>query len=847
MERAPFPNKLAFPSFTHFELPLNQTLLENYFATLRVIIVTMKYLKLIISLSLTIGIFFAFNTQIGSLPPLGKFLNPFSGVWQNETDEAINGEVTIPGLIAPVTIHYDAQMIPHIFAQNEHDLYKAQGYVTAKHRLWQLEFQTYAAAGRLSEIFGANALDYDRTERRRGMTYGAEQSIAYMKKNDPETLQLIQDYSDGVNAYINQLKPKDYPVEYKLLDYTPEAWSPKKTALLLMYMTKMLAGKDDDLEYTNVLRLIGPDHFNELFPDFFNHTDPVIPKETDWSFINVPQTKIPENTTVLDTITETIEKPHPDNGSNNWAISGSKSKSGHPILANDPHLGLNLPSIWFVMQLSTPEHNAFGATIPGALSIISGFNQHIAWGETNATRDVIDWYKITFNKNRTKYQHNGDWKDVTVRVEEIKVKSGEIFKDSVLYTHHGPVVFDTNFKSKNERFGYAMRWIGHDGGNHQKTFIELNKAKNYDAYVAALKHWKAPSQNFVFASTEGDIALWIQGKFANKWEGQGKFLMDGSNPANDWQSFIPQQFNAHTKNPKRGFVSSANQHPVDEQYPFYVFNDGYETYRNRIINDYFNSKDTFGVDDFKALQNNTYNLKAAELVPYMLSQMESTELTDNEKIIYQEIKDWKFYNDIDQVGPSIWEYWYDTLYDLLWDELENEQIALTKPYAYQTIYLLKNKGNHPFMDIIETEKQTETASDLFVLSFKKTAAHFTALKRENTNYQWGGYKGTFAGHLLQGLPAFSRFDIPIGGGRSIVNAASKNHGPSWRMIVEMTTPPSAIGIYPGGQSGNPGSRFYDNFIDDWAVGKYHKLNFLQSNQATKAIIGTQTLKPQTHD
>ncbi|WP_422105224.1 penicillin acylase family protein [Winogradskyella sp.] len=808
----------------------------------------MKYLKLLLSFVLTIGIFFVLNTKLGSIPPLGKFLNPTSGIWQNEKDEAITGEVSIPGLKDQVTVHYDQHMIPHVFAQNEHDLYKAQGYLTAKHRLWQLEFQTHAAAGRLSEIFGERALNYDRTERRRGMGYGAEQAIAYMEQHDNETLSYVQDYADGVNAYINQLNPKDYPVEYKLLDYEPEAWSPKKTALLLMYMTKMLAGGDDDLEYTNVLRLIGQDHFDLLFPDFFDVTDPVIPKETDWSFIDVPQTPLPASqAAVLDTIVETIEKPNPDNGSNNWAVSGAKSATGNPILANDPHLGLNLPAIWFVMQLSTPEHNAFGATIPGALSVISGFNQHIAWGETNATRDVIDWYKVEFNADRTQYKYDGGWKDVNLRVEDITIRGKENYVDSVLYTHHGPVVYDKNYKSDEELAGYAMRWIGHDGGNNQKTFIALNKAKNYDEYVSALQCWNAPAQNFVFASTEGDIALWIQGKFANKWEGQGKFLMNGSNPENDWQSYIPQKFNAHTKNPERGFVSSANQHPVDENYPYYVFNDGYETYRNRVINDYFDSKDSFSVEDFKDLHNNNYNLKASELVPYMLEHMDATSLSDDEKAIYEEIKAWNFNNDIDEVGPSIWRQWYGRLYNITWDEFAVEDTALDAPTTYQTIYLLKNHGDHEFMDFVETKDKTETAKDLFLLAFKKAAERLMEIKEEEGDYTWANYKGTYAGHLLQGLPAFSRFDIPIGGDRNIVNATSENHGPSWRMIVEMTSPPTAIGIYPGGQSGNPGSQYYDNFIDDWAAGNYYTLNFLQSDNATDATIGTQTLTPAKND
>jgi len=800
----------------------------------------MKYLKFTLSLLLTASVFYGLNNKFGSIPPIGKFLNPYTGVWQNETDETITGTVPIDGLKDKVTVHYDAQLIPHLFAQNENDLYRAQGYITAKHRLWQMEFQTYAAAGRLSEIIGEAALNYDRQQRRRGMGFGAEQAIAKIKE-DPKTNALVEAYAEGVNSYINQLQPKDFPVEYKLLDYHPEPWTIKKTALLLMYMTKDLAGGDSDLEYTNALRMFGKERFDLLYPDFFDVIDPIIPKETDWSYIDVPITETPESELPLDSIPKTLDKPNPDNGSNNWAISGEKSYSGNPILANDPHLGLNLPSIWFVMQLSIPTHNAFGATLPGALGIISGFNTNISWGETNATRDVLDWYKIEFkDETRRQYKYGDDWKAVSFRIEEIKIKGKAAYIDSVCYTHHGPVTYDKNFMGDNKLAGYAMKWSGHIGGNNQKTFLELNKGRNYDDYVNALKHYTAPAQNFVFASTEGDIAIWVQGKLPNKWKGQGKFLMDGSNPKHDWQSFIPQHFNAHTKNPERGFVSSANQHPVDESYPFYVFNDGYETYRNRVINNFFNSKETFNIQDFKDLHNNNYNLKAAELLPYIFETMDASTLTAEELSIFNEIKSWDFNNNIDELGPSIYSIWWSKLYDLVWDEYDVENVALDKPFTYQTIHLLKTKGDDEFMDIVETP-ETETAKELFLISFKKAAKSLMDWKAENGDYNWNAYKSTYVGHLLQALPAFSRFNLPIGGGGNIVNATKKNHGPSWRMIVEMSSPPTALGIYPGGQSGNPGSKYYDNFIDDWAAGNYHNLNFLQSDIKTDAVIDTQTL------
>ncbi|SHG77908.1 penicillin acylase family protein [Winogradskyella jejuensis] len=804
----------------------------------------MKYLKLLITAILTAAVFYGLNNKFGDIPALGKFLAPNQGIWQNEGDEIISGEIAISGLDEAVTVHYDAQLIPHIFAKNDKDLYKAQGYITAKHRLWQMEFQTYAAAGRLSEIIGEGALNYDREQRRNGMLFGAENSLDVVKQ-DPEALALLEAYSAGVNAYINSLEPENYPVEYKLLGYQPEAWTIDKTMHLLMYMTDMLCGRDYDLEFTNTIKKFGKKRFDILFPDFYDIIDPVIPKDTDWSYIDTEMTEIPEGEMADDTIsvTELMTKPHPNNGSNNWAVAPKKSASGNAILASDPHLGLNLPSIWFVMQLSTPEHNVYGATLPGALGVIIGFNDDISWGVTNATRDVKDWYKIDFeDKSRKAYKYNGQWKETSVRLEEIKIKGKETFIDSVIYTHHGPVSYDYNFKSDNELKGYAMKWAGHIGHNFTDLFYKLNRAKDYNDYRDAIKNHVAPAQNFVFASKTGDIAMWVQGQFPNKWKGQGKFLMDGSNPDHDWQSFILSDYNAHTKNPERGFVSSANQHPTDSMYPFYVFNDGYDTYRSRIINNFFRSKEKFDVEDFKDLQNNNFNLKASEIVPYLIENLEISELSEDEKEALDILKNWDFDNHIDSKAPGLFSSWNNSLYNLLWDEFDVEEETLKWPFTYQYMYMLKNHPDDDFMDIQDTPEK-ETAKDLIQQSFKETVEKLNKWKEKNGDYTWKNYKRSYVGHLLQALPAFSVQNIPIGGDGNTVNAMTRNHGPSWRMIVEMGDKPKGFGIYPGGQSGNPGSKYYDNFIDDWAKGDYFEINFLQSESDSTSIQSTQTLKP----
>ncbi len=801
-------------------------------------------MKFLLSLLLTLGIFYGLNTKFGIIPPLGKFLDPFHGFWQNEITEtdSPNEAINIEGLSQPVSVHYDDKLIPHVFAQNDEDLYRAQGYITSMHRLWQMEFQTHASAGRLSEIVGAQAIDYDKGQRRKGMVFGAQNTVKMMSEN-PTQKKLIEAYRDGINSYINTLSNADLPVEYKLLDYKPELWTLEKTALLLMYMTDMLAGGDADLENTNALKLWGKEVFDLLYPDFYANQDPVIPGEKDWSDVDGTIPEKPETTFPTDFISQTMDKPHPHNGSNNWAVSPEKSANGNAMLANDPHLGLNLPSIWYSMQLSTPEKRTFGVTLPGALGIVIGHNDSIAWGVTNATRDVKDWYKIEFqDDSRSAYRYDGAWRATTKTIEEIKVRGAKSVYDTVIYTHHGPVSYDHSFGSTNEKVGYAMKWTGHMPSNNQQTLLELNKARNYEEYKSALVHFSAPAQNFVFASTTGDIALWVQGKFANKWPEQGKFLMDGSTSKHEWQDFIPQEHNAHVKNPERGFVSSANQHPTDENYPYYVYDHSYEAYRNRVINDFFRSKDKVTLDDFKALHNNNYNLKAAMLLPTLLDSTDVSGLTADQRAFFDEVSQWNYFNEIGENGPTIWERWWQRLYVMAWDEMQIDSIALNFPKSNQTIWLMKNQPDLQFFDIMETS-EVETAKDLFLKSFLEAAEDLQKLK-DKGSYNWGNYKGTFVGHLLQALPAFSRFNLPIGGNGGIVNATSRNHGPSWRMIVELAETPKAWAIYPGGQSGNPGSKYYDNMIDDWAAGKYFEALFMKSaDQVSDRILFSQTLNP----
>lgn len=807
----------------------------------------MKLRKFFTSLAITLLLIFLMDRgwMIGSIPipPLGKFLDPYHGFWQNIEPNGYQGkkQLMIPGLQEPVSIVYDSLLIPHIFAKNNNDLYLAQGYVTAMHRLWQMEFQTHAAAGRVSEIVAGDAiLDYDRRQRRLGMTYGAVKALDAMEQH-PAVIQ----YTKGVNAYIQSLRYVDLPFEYKLLDYKPEPWTPLKCALLLKNMAQTLNFGDKDIEMTNALKLFGKEMVDLLYPDNEHVGDPIVDKPGQWNFAPVALNDTPP--ALPDELIGISKPPPPDPtiGSNNWAVSGSKTYTGYPMLAGDPHLQLNLPSIWYAIQLNAPGINAMGASLPGVPTITIGFNDSIAWSVTNAQRDLVDWYKITFkDKTRDQYLLDGKWVNSRKVIERITVRGGPTFYDTVVYTHWGPVVYDHSFHAGNELNGYALRWIAHDASEEINAFYRLNRAKNHAEFSEALNYFSMPAQNFAFASVAGDIAMRVQGKFPVRRKDEGKFVLDGTRRSNGWLAFIPNEQNIADKNPPRGFVSSANQYPADSTYPYYITATHYEAYRNRRINNVLRNSGNITYRDMMKLQTDNYNLKAAESLPTFLSHLDTTTLTHLQKQAYRVLRSWDYINSANSAGASYYEAWWDNLMTLIWDEMSDTSTALQVPTTYTTIKLIKEHPTLEFFDILSTPEK-ETAADVVHKAFLLAVEDIENWKTEHATLPvWAEYKGSYIAHLLPGLTPLS-VPVKTGGNHDIVNAHSRTHGPSWRMIVSLE--PSGVkawATYPGGQSGNPGSAFYTNLVPRWAAGDYYSLLFLRArDQDLQKVFYTTTLNP----
>lgn len=804
----------------------------------------MRIVPFAVSFVITAALVFLFSRPLGPMPfPLGKFISPQHGFWQNAepADESFDAELVLGGLKGKADVYFDERLVPHVFAENDEDLYFIQGYLHAKFRLFQMDLQTRAAEGRASEIAGSRAIEYDKEQRRLGMAYAAENALKEIDK-DPATKAIFDSYTNGVNAYINSLTTKTLPLEYKLLNFYPAKWSNFRTAVLLKMMAKMLSsGTEQDLSYTNAKSVFTEDELQMIYPQVPDSLMPIVPKGTVFGLPGITPVAPPDADSLYfsrkDTILASeISRPDANNGSNNWVVAGTKTRSGVPILSNDPHLEMSLPSIWYEIQLKSAGSNVYGVSLPGSPFVIIGFNDSIAWGVTNAQRDVKDYYEIKFrDRSRKEYWFNGRWEKTVLRREVIRVKGGADVADTVAYTIFGPVMFDESFSNElASHRNLAIRWTAHDPSNEGMTFYKLNRAKGYNDYVDAISSFQCPGQNFVFASKSGDIAIWQQGRFPARWNRQGLYVMPGEDSSFMWQGFIPQSENPHSLNPERGYLESANQRPADSTYPYFIPG-SFITPRAVTIEHYLAGMTAITPQDMMTLQNNYFNSLGQDAREILLKYVREDNLNAGEKKYLQMVQDWNLFASPDSKGQTVYQNWWDSLEVEIWrDELSRITPQVPWPEEQITMELLKKDSALRYIDNINTPA-VETIFDAVTNALKRASLTLTASESEG-KLEWTKFKNPTVYHLLKDLTAFARAGIPVGGNGNIVNAVTHSHGPSWRMIVHMTSPTEAYGVYPGGQSGNPGSLYYDNMIDNWAAGKYYKLWFMRDGDRTDRQI-----------
>ncbi len=727
----------------------------------------------------TVLLIFFLNSKWGSIPPLGKITNPYEGAWQNAEKNNSTIKLVTHELNEEVKVVLDDRFVPHIYAKNISDALFVQGYLHAKNRLWQMDMTTRLASGRLSEVIGDKTLEIDRYHRRLGMNYAAQNSTDAMLQ-DAETRNLLRAYTSGINFYLKSLSPKNYPIEYKILNYEPEKWTPLKTALMLKYMARTLSTKTDDISNTIAKKVLEQNLYRLLFPERQQKEYPVIQENIMQEQVNKTPVKNDLNIQYKDFFPANRKHKTTGIGSNNWAVAAANTKNKKAILCNDPHLPISLPSIWYECHMHIPETNVYGASLPGAPGIIIGFNNNISWGFTNGYRDVLDYYQITFTDScHEHYLLNDIPTSATITFDTIKVFGQRDFIDTIYYTHYGPILHDKNFPNEYvPEENLAVKWMAHRGTNELKAITTLNRATNYQEYVSAIEHFRSPHQNIVYADTKGNIALWSQGEFIDKWKGQGQYIMDGNNLENDWGANIPFQDNPHEYNPSRGYVMSANQVNTSADYKYW-YNGLFDPSRAKRLSQFLEEKTDYTIEDMQRIQLDDKDQFASDFLEINSSYLPHL----NTKA--------------DTLNEDL------TLFNLWWDEIE-KKIYNEGPWKLSSGIDYPNKRTT--LHLLKTNQLPIDTATLFKETFENAEMFYTILK-ENEEHLWHVFKASTLMHMAR-IPAFSIEHVKMGGGLGMVNAAQGAQAPSWRMIVEMSTPINARVIYPGGQSGNPFSPYY---------------------------------------
>ncbi len=756
-----------------------------------------------------------------------------------------NKEVRLKNLKEKVTVYRDTYGIPHIIAENEDDLYKVTGYISAQDRMWQMDLLRRVTQGRLSEIFGKDMIETDMILRSLRMP---EKSRDVLKIISPEMLNALKYYAEGVNQYIEE---DNLPFEFKILGYKPEKWTPEHSLNLIGYMAWNLeSGWSTESILYKIKNIVGERRYKELLPDMSLQKTYVYP-----DFENNLQL----NDSILSNSLQKIEQFAPPvfKASNNWVVAGKKSTTGKPIFSNDMHLGLNSPGIWSqIHQYVEGKLNVTGVILPGQPFVIAGHNDRIAWGMTNVMLDGADFYIETVNPdNKNQYKYNGKWKDMEVRKELIKIKGEEVPAErEIRFTHRGPVI--SSFKNIPDKV-VSMHWIGNMESNELRSVFLLNRAKNWDEFRDACSSFKSVSQNIAYADIDGNIGLQCCAGIPER-KAPGYRLFPGDTSLYDWNKFVPFDSLPFTYNPDCGYVFSANNRTIGDDFPYYISEWFDLPNRADRIKQMLTEKEKLSVEDFKKMQNDQHSVLVDNMKPQVIKiTEEATDLSAEQKKALQILKDWDNTYSEDATAPLIFEVFYLTLSkNIIEDELGEELYKEFQKQDLLTNYLINNivkKGNSVWCDDVNTKK-TETYKDMVQKTFKEFTVEFKEKYGKNiTETRWGEIHKLNLQHPLGKVKildiAFNLNRLPsVGGSYHTVSPYSydfdnpfyANHGASQKHIYNTADFDKSLSIIPTGVSGIPASKHYLDQTEMYIKGEYHPdyigLNKIKEEAVYKAVF-----------
>jgi penicillin amidase len=805
----------------------------------------------------------------------------------------INGQLRLQGLDGPVDVYRDNMGVPHIYAGSLHDLFFAQGFVHAQDRFWQMDAWRHIGSGTLSEMFGDSQVNTDTFLRTLGWRQTAQAEWDGM---GTESRAILQAYSDGVNAYLKDHSGAAVSLEYAVLkllnpSYKIELWTPVNSLTWGKAMAWDLRGNmSEEVERAVLLKTLTPKQIDQLFPPYPADHPVIVNKIGDGSGAAranpTPQTVAPQGvaSAALDAVARNVALldsalgPQGDGiGSNSWAISGKLTTTGKPILANDPHLAIQMPSIWYQVDLRcTPMSDACpyevaGFSFAGVPGVIIGHNDNIAWGFTNTGPDVMDLFIEKVNPdNPNQYETDGKWVDFQTRTETLSVGGGKPVTITIRSTRHGPVISDSygDLMDKNPRqskgfvpfkeragvylpqqYVIALAWTALKPSSPFEAIWGLDKAQNWEEFRAAARNFHVPAQNLLYADKQGNIGYQMPGDIPIRKNGDGRYPVPGWTGEYDWTAYVPFDQLPYTYNPSEGYIATANNEIPPAGYPYFITADWDYGYRaNRIVDMIKSAPGKMDLIYVQKMQGDMYDANAAVFVPLLLQLDARSSM--NQPTAIDLLKNWNYQAGPASAAAAVFEsFWRHLLQDTFRDDLPDDYQPDGGSRWNEVMRNLVRNPKDPFWDDKTTKDKVETMNDILARALtdgvNEVKGHFGG---DVSKWKWGvlhaaNFRNQTLGESGIGLieSLFNRGPYQVGGGEAIVDATgwSVNDGyetnwlPSMRMVVDLNDLDSSVTIHTTGQSGHAFSPHYDDMAHIWANIAYYPM--LYDPRAVKSV------------
>ena len=750
----------------------------------------------------------------------------------------VDGTLRLPGLHDPVDIVRDHLGVPHIYAQNTGDMLFAQGFVHAQDRLWQLDFQRRLVAGRLAEVLGAATLPLDRWMRTIGMRRVADQEVALLA---PDVRSDLERYAAGINAGIRRER---LPVEFTLLHYTPEPWQLADTLSWIKMMSWTLSVNwETEILRAQLIARLGPDLAARLEP----------PSLDRWPHILVDQA---DREGIGRGAQEKAEAARPFTGppataglgSNNWVISGKHTATGKPLLANDMHLVMGVPAIWYENHLSDGECSISGVTFPGIPGVVAGHNSHVAWGFTNGFPDVQDLYMEHLRRTadgRVQYEYRGEWLDAQVIQEQIAVKGARPVVEEVVITRHGPIINGLTSELA-DGLPLALRWTSLEPDTMIHALRQINCAGDCLELREALRDWTAPVQNVLYADTKGNIGYSFPGKVPIRAGGDGQVPVPGWTGEYEWVGYIPFDELPHLYNPPQGYIVTANNRVAADDYPYYLGREYCQGDRAQRIVEMIEARlpGRIDMDDIRRMQFDQCS-PTARAVAACLARLDTA---DHELApVVEMMRKWDGRLSVDSPEAAVHEVFVrEILTELLAEHLGDLAVRYMGKGPTPVLAEASLFGERALEWLQRTLSDPAAAwplgadrnlDEIMLQSLRRSVDYLKVkLGPHPRNWAWGRlHKLTYA-HILGRAPALARFfnrgPYPVGGDGTTVWATGSSYhdlrsdyvvGPPFRFIADLSDLENSLGLLAPGESGRPGDRHYDDQVQGWFSGQYHAL------------------------